>query len=273
MSVADIIRRKAKEHGVDPTLALAFAQIESGLNPGAVSPSGGHRGLYQFSGDWWSRYGNGKAINDPEANADAFMRYYKDSLSPAVKKALGRDATPGELYLAHQQGLAGGPALLQGGDQPAADALAVAYGGGPEGLRRATAAIKANGGDPNAPASQFANMWNQRVAAAGKMFDQGFDGSSIPISTPAQPAMMVASAAQPAAAAPAAPQATLLPKDDDKKKEKDPWAELSKLGLGLLASGAPPAAPSMPAPPIVQAQAYRPQQRLPLNPFLNSIFG
>jgi hypothetical protein len=272
MSVADIIRRKAKEYGVDPTLALAFAQIESGLNPGAVSPSGGHRGLYQFSGDWWNRYGNGKSISDPEANADAFMRYYKESLVPAISKALGRNATPGELYLAHQQGLAGGPALLQGGDQPAADALAVAYGGGPEGLRRAAAAIKANGGDPSAPASKFANMWNQRVAAAGRMFDQGFDAGSAPISTPNQPAMMVASAV-PADVVTATTPPAASAAADDKKKEKDPWAELSKLGLGLLASGAPPEAPPTPAPPMMQAQAYRPQKRLPLNPFLNSIFG
>ena len=36
-----------------------------------------------------------------------------------LSRALGRDPTPGELYLTHQQGIAGGPALLAGGDRPA----------------------------------------------------------------------------------------------------------------------------------------------------------
>lgn len=272
MSVADIIRRKAREYGVDPITALAFAQIESGLNPGAVSPSGGHRGLYQFSGDWWSRYGNGKSISDPEANADAFMRYYKESLVPATSKALGRNATPGELYLAHQQGLAGGPALLAGGDQPAADALAVAYGGGPEGLRRAVAAIKANGGDPSAPASQFAGMWNKRLAAAGRMFDQGYDAGSAPISTPSQPAMMVANAVPADVVAATTPPAAAASAADDKRK-KDPWEELSRAGLGLSLLGAAPAPAAAPQMAMAPPQIYRPQKRLPLNPFTNSIFG
>ena len=48
---------------------------------------------------------------DPAAQA-ASVAAERAHHAPILAKALGRDPTPGELYLMHQQGIAGGPALL-----------------------------------------------------------------------------------------------------------------------------------------------------------------
>ena len=48
---------------------------------------------------------------DPAAQAAA-LAAERAHHTPILAKALGRDPTPGELYLMHQQGIAGGPALL-----------------------------------------------------------------------------------------------------------------------------------------------------------------
>lgn len=46
--IPSLIRSLAQVHGVHPDIAIAFAQIESGLNPDAVSPTGAI-GLFQLT--------------------------------------------------------------------------------------------------------------------------------------------------------------------------------------------------------------------------------
>lgn len=46
--IPSLIRQLAQLHGVHPDIAIAFAQIESGLNPDAVSPTGAI-GLFQLT--------------------------------------------------------------------------------------------------------------------------------------------------------------------------------------------------------------------------------
>lgn len=92
-------------------------QIESGGNPNART--GSYRGLGQFGRAEEKRYGiNDTNWNNPEIATKA-IKQHMAWLYPQLEQKLGRAPTPGELYLAHQQGVAGGPALLANPDQPA----------------------------------------------------------------------------------------------------------------------------------------------------------
>jgi hypothetical protein len=86
-------------------------QIESGGNPNAVT--GSNRGLGQFGPQEEARYGiNDSNRTNPAAQAAALDRESAYHY-PMVKRALGgSEPTNGAMYLAHQQGPAGGPALL-----------------------------------------------------------------------------------------------------------------------------------------------------------------
>jgi hypothetical protein len=85
-------------------------QIESGGNPNAVT--GSNRGLGQFGPQEEAKFGiNDSNRTDPAAQAAALDRE-SNYHYPIVKRALGREPTNGEMYLTHQQGVAGGPALL-----------------------------------------------------------------------------------------------------------------------------------------------------------------
>ncbi len=91
--------------------------IESGGNPYALT--GSNRGLGQFSPDLERRYGiTDQNRADPGAQAAAVAQERAEHAA-ALRQVLGRDPTPGELYLAHQQGLAGATALLSNPDMPA----------------------------------------------------------------------------------------------------------------------------------------------------------
>jgi soluble lytic murein transglycosylase-like protein len=67
---------KANQYGINPNIALAQIQRESGFNPRAVGGAG-ERGLAQFTQGTWSDWGSGSFDNafDPETNLDAWGRY------------------------------------------------------------------------------------------------------------------------------------------------------------------------------------------------------
>lgn len=149
---------------------VKIAQTESSLNPNAAHPQSSARGLYQFMtapGGSWQEYGRGGNPLDPAANADAGMRYTKDNIAH-LKSAIGRDPSPGEVYLAHQQGRAGAAALLSNPSAPAVDVIRKFYRN-PETAR---SAITLNGGTPDMTAAQFAAKWTGR-----------FDGGQSPAGT------------------------------------------------------------------------------------------
>lgn len=159
-NVRDIIQQAAVDQGVDPNTLLTIARIESNFNPNASNPSGA-AGLFQLMPATATEQG----VTDPydaAANAAAAARITATN-TRALTRTLGREPTAGELYLAHQQGLAGARAILGHPEETAVEALSRAYGGS---TARATAAIRQNGGDPNAPASQFASMWTARIDQA-----------------------------------------------------------------------------------------------------------
>lgn len=85
----------------------AVFSIESGNDPNNVT--GKNYGLGQFSA---GEYGiTAQNWRDPRAQQRAMQMETAQNI-PRLRQVLGRDPTPAELYIAHQQGPAGGPALL-----------------------------------------------------------------------------------------------------------------------------------------------------------------
>lgn len=121
-----------------------LAQLESGNNPNAANPASSARGLYQFTNATGSQYGITDPYNVEQQNA-AIQQFTADNYN-ALKGALGREPTEGELYLAHQQGAGGALKLLS---NPSARAVDVV---GPE-------AVMNNGGTQDMTAGDFANQW------------------------------------------------------------------------------------------------------------------
>jgi hypothetical protein len=122
-------------------------QVESGGNDRAVNPNSSAKGRYQFIDATARQYG----ITDPfdvNQQEQAVRRLTEDNRR-ALTKALGRAPTPGELYLAHQQGSGGAAQLLA---NPDADAASIV----------GSQAIVLNGGRPGMTAGQFAQLWTTK---------------------------------------------------------------------------------------------------------------
>lgn len=147
--VRSIITDAATRYGVDPETALRIGQIESGLNPHAQNKTSSAGGLFQFINSTWAKYGNGASKYDAYANTDAFMRLTRDNIS-YLKRKLGRDPSPGEVYLAHQQGAGGALNLLSNPNARAADVTT-------------QAAITGNGGNIGMSAGEFASLWTKKM--------------------------------------------------------------------------------------------------------------
>lgn len=109
---------------LDDVYTNAVAKIESGGNPRNVT--GSNRGLMQFGPEEERKYGITN-WQDPDQQTAALAKERADHHARLVK-ALGRAPTPSELYLTHQQGPAGGPALLAGDpNEPAWKAIRPYY--------------------------------------------------------------------------------------------------------------------------------------------------
>jgi hypothetical protein len=108
--IATMIREAAARRGIDPAVLLRIGQMESGLRPGAAARKSSAKGLFQFTNPTWARYGRGRDVFDPAANADAGARFTADNV--AGLKAAGLSATPGNVYLAHFAGLGGARSVL-----------------------------------------------------------------------------------------------------------------------------------------------------------------
>lgn len=124
-----------------------LAQLESGNNPNAANPTTSARGLYQFTNATGQQYG----ITDPydvQQQQEAIKQFTADNYT-ALKTALNREPTEGELYLAHQQGANGALKLLSNPDARAVDVVG-------------QDAVVNNGGNADMTAGDFANQWVQK---------------------------------------------------------------------------------------------------------------
>jgi hypothetical protein len=101
------IRATAAAAGMDVPTWKAIASIESSLNPSSnFQRPTQYKGLFQIGsrGDdsEWSRHGSGSIYNAMD-NATAAARLAADN-NVTFRKNFGRDPTPAETYMMHQQG-------------------------------------------------------------------------------------------------------------------------------------------------------------------------
>ena len=170
-------------YGLPSGYLARTAQLESRGNPNAQNPNSSAGGMFQFIDSTAKQYGLTDKT-DPIASADAAARLAADNKA-YLTKALGREPSAGELYLAHQQGPAGAAKLILNQGAPAASLVgndAVALNGGSGGM---------TGGD-------FAQKW---LAKFGGEQPQSGSGMSIqalaevagsPYATPGQKAVAAA---------------------------------------------------------------------------------
>lgn len=131
------------------------AMLESGGRLDARNPRSSATGPFQFISSTAKAYG----LNDPTDPNQALraMQAFTDDNRNALRQKLGREPTPGELYLAHQQGAGGATALLSNPQARAVDIV------GPD-------AITLNGGRPDMTAGEFANKWVSKFENNGQDF-------------------------------------------------------------------------------------------------------
>lgn len=142
-----IISGAATKYGQDPNTLMTIAGIESSFNPNAKNPKSSASGLFQFIKGTAKDYGLADPF-DAAQSSDAGARLLRDNRAYLVDK-LGREPTPGELYLAHQQGRAGAEKLLTNADVRAVDLVGADQ-------------IKLNGGNENMSAGEFAGIWTNK---------------------------------------------------------------------------------------------------------------
>jgi hypothetical protein len=111
-----LIERIAREEGYDPNRLKAYVSIESGANPRART--GSYKGFLQLSDAEFSRFGDGGDIFHPESNLRAGIRSLREKEAKFAAE-FGRQPSPTEVYLMHQQGEAGLRAHVAHPDQPA----------------------------------------------------------------------------------------------------------------------------------------------------------
>jgi hypothetical protein len=163
-----------------PSYLPRLAAIENPSGDPYATSSTGATGKYQFTPGTWRDYGGGANIHSDPAQ-DAAMARMTAANQRILSNGLGRPPTDGELYLAHQQGPTGALNLLRNPDAPAGSVTSARN-------------ILANNGDPNAPASEFAQKWTSK-----------FPAPSPPPAVTA-PSASAYAAMPPSMASPAAPQ-------------------------------------------------------------------
>ena len=228
------------EHGISGNYLARTKQIESGSGSGvgAVSSSGA-TGPFQFTRDTARRMGLVDP-NDLRESADAAARLAAQN-KVALTQSLGRAPDDADLYLAHQQGSGGASKLLANPNVRAGDLVG-------------DAAIRSNGGDPNAPASAFTTLWRNKFngirSTTLPSFASGF-GSGQPYYGGALPSGVM----------PPLPSAAPLP---DPQQPAAPMPSLMQQTSATPSSvSAPPAAPTLGQVPPATPSAGQASPALP----------
>jgi hypothetical protein len=142
-----IIQETAEAHNLNPADFARMAEIESRYDPNAYHPVSRAAGLFQFVPATAAQYGL-KSVFNARANADAAAALWLDN-ERELRRKLERSPTPGEIYLAHQQGAGGAIALLTRPDELAVDVVG-------------RDAVLLNGGRSDMTAKAFAAKWIDR---------------------------------------------------------------------------------------------------------------
>lgn len=167
--VNSAVDKAAAANGLDPAMMRRFAQIESGGRPGIAT--GSYKGLFQMSDAEFAKYGGGN-IWSAEDNANAAARKIKVEAA-AFKAKYGRDPTATDLYMQHQQGVAGYAAHMANPNAPAWQNMLSTAEGKEKGEAWAKAAIWGNipadikaqfpGGVDTVTSAAFVNVWRRKV--------------------------------------------------------------------------------------------------------------
>lgn len=158
----DLLRQTAERYGLGHRTDFLgrTMQLESQGDPLAYNKGSKASGLFQFIPSTAAAYDLKDPFN-PTDNIDRAVRLTRDN-EAALRKALGREPTDAELYLAHNQGAGGASSLLTGKGVKAGDVTAPAN-------------IAANfNSDPNDTAENVA----KRIMAA-------YAGAPLPAAQPA----------------------------------------------------------------------------------------
>jgi hypothetical protein len=212
---APLFAEKEKEYNLPEGYLARTAGLESSFNPNAKNPNSSASGLFQFLKGTARQYGLADPF-DPVASTDAAARLAAANAA-GLKRALGRDPTAGELYLAHQQGLGGATKILS---NPNASVASLVGGD--------AARLNAGGGKT---AGQFAQQWLNKFGASPSRPQQvaSADSSFVPQTEDEIAPVLAAPAEQPAAS----PQSSLDPETQKIKDQYD--AQIKELlGTGQI---------------------------------------
>lgn len=174
----EVIQQMADEYNLNPDFLHAIMHIESSGNPGAVT--GSYRGLFQLS----QREGRGDLL-DPYNNGREAGKVFVAQIR-AFRAKHGRDPTPGEIYLIHQQGPGGAAAHVSNPDELAWKNMYSTAEGQSKGPEWAKRAIWGNvpsdirdrfpGGVDTITSRDFIAIWEEKVRRRGGYGPKGTGG-------------------------------------------------------------------------------------------------
>lgn len=110
---AKSIARKAQMEGVNPSVALTIAHIETGgkFDHTAKNPTSSAHGLFQILDKTWKGQGGGDRTNIDEQIRQG-LKHIKNA-NASMRKSLGREPVAHEQYLGHLLGPGGASAVLK----------------------------------------------------------------------------------------------------------------------------------------------------------------
>lgn len=178
-SNAKAIARKARQDGVDPSVALTISHIETGgsFSHTAQNPNTSAHGLFQIVNKTWKGQGGGDRNNVDEQIKQG-LKHIKNANSYITSK-MGRPPVAHEQYLGHLLGPSGAVAVLKADPNAKLIDVVRKYDS-----KNANAIVKNNGMDGltvGQAIDKWRNKWNSlssRYGGNGTSSAIGMDGSS-----------------------------------------------------------------------------------------------
>ncbi|HHQ1361619.1 lytic transglycosylase domain-containing protein [Acinetobacter baumannii] len=172
------IALRAKQDGIDPSVALTISHIETGgkFNHTAQNPTSSAYGLFQVLDDSWKNLG-GKDRNNVDEQIRIGLKHIKQA-NNYIRKNLGRDPVAHEQYLGHLLGPGGAVKVLKADpSRPLIDVVR-SYD-----AKNADAIVKNNGMSGmtvGEAINKWRSKWNQLSSRYGGETStaHGMDGSS-----------------------------------------------------------------------------------------------
>ena len=226
--LSSAISTAASANNVDPAYMTRLALVENGGKVEGGSTLSSAQGPFQFLSGTARQYGLTNP-NDPASSADAAARLTLDN-KVALTSALGREPTPGELYLAHQQGVSGAIKLLQNPNAPVESVIGAQ-------------AARNNAATPGMTAGQFANKWMGRFGDIVQTVDPA-QKNIIDAQADAPAAPMAFAGTQPTAGAPVATAAPVAPAAIPATPQPAQSASMAKIAPLISLASSPYASPA-----------------------------